>query len=233
MEQTIAVVTGARRGLGLGTAIALARARMQVIVTARDESRAAEAVEAMKNEGLTAIGRVLDVSSDESVDAFFAWLDDTHGRIDVLVNNAGRIFEKGQSGSLEPPAAVLLEALNNNALSAYRTSRRAIPRMNERGHGRIVNVSSGMGALTDMGSGYPAYRVSKTAMSAITRLTAHEARGDVLVNIVCPGWVRTDMGGPAATRDLDEGVASIVWAALLPSDGPNGGFFRDGKPIDW
>ena len=229
----IAVVTGARRGLGLGTARALAREGLHVIVTARDEQRAAQGVAALRSEGLHAEGRALDVASDDSVDAFFDWLDDTHGRIDVLVNNAGRIFEAGRSGTFEPPAALLLEAIDNNALSAYRTIRRALPRMNARGYGRVVNVSSGMGALTDMGAGYPAYRASKTVMSAITRLAANETRGDVKVNIVCPGWVRTDMGGPSATRDLDEGVASIMWAARLPASGPNGGFFRDGKRIDW
>ena len=98
--------------------------------------------------------------------------------------------------------------------------------------GTVTNVSSGMGALNEMGGGYPGYRVSKAALNAITRVLDHELHG-VRVNSVCPGWVKTDMGGAGATRELEEGVASITWAALLPEDGPTGGFFRDGQPVDW
>ena len=99
--------------------------------------------------------------------------------------------------------------------------------------GRIVNVSSAAGALADMSGGTPAYSVSKAALNALTRMLAAELRGDgILVNAVCPGWVATDMGG-AGGRPVEEGAASIVWAATLPDDGPTGGFFRDGRPIDW
>jgi NAD(P)-dependent dehydrogenase (short-subunit alcohol dehydrogenase family) len=97
----------------------------------------------------------------------------------------------------------------------------------------VVNVSSGMGALTDMSSGWPAYRISKTALHAVTRLFHNEAKAGVKVNAVCPGWVRTDMGGATATRSIPEGVAGIVTAATLPDDGPSGVFMRDGEIIDW
>jgi NAD(P)-dependent dehydrogenase (short-subunit alcohol dehydrogenase family) len=107
----------------------------------------------------------------------------------------------------------------------------ALPEMNRKGVGRIVNVSSGMGRLSFMGGGDVAYRISKTAMNAVTRVATSQAKGDVKVNSVCPGWVRTDMGGPGATRSLEEGAAGIVWAATVPNDGPNGGFFRDGTAI--
>jgi NAD(P)-dependent dehydrogenase (short-subunit alcohol dehydrogenase family) len=90
-----------------------------------------------------------------------------------------------------------------------------------------------MGALSDMGGGYPAYRVSKAALNALTRVFHAEARGNVKVNSVCPGWVRTDMGGGGASQSVEEGSAGIVWAATLPDDGPSGGFFRDGKSIDF
>jgi NAD(P)-dependent dehydrogenase (short-subunit alcohol dehydrogenase family) len=106
--------------------------------------------------------------------------------------------------------------------------------MRERGYGRIVNVSSGLGQLNDMGGGYPAYRVSKTALNALTRIFAAELRDrGVLVNSVCPGWVRTDMGGPQGRLAPEEGVRTIVWAATLPDGGPTGGFFRNLAPIPW
>lgn len=225
----VAVVTGAKGGLGFETCRRLAEKGMHVVLTARTRADAEAA--AAKIEGTT--GDVLDVASDASVDAFFDRLAEIHGRCDVLVNNAGTIFDGDGGSVLDVAPDLVLRAIDNNAIGAYRTSRRALPMMNEAGYGRIVNVSSGMGALGDMGDGYPAYRISKTALHAITVLTAHQARGDVKVNVLCPGWVRTKMGGSSATRSVEESVPGIVWAATLPSDGPNGGFFRDGEPIDW
>jgi NAD(P)-dependent dehydrogenase (short-subunit alcohol dehydrogenase family) len=106
--------------------------------------------------------------------------------------------------------------------------------MRSNGFGRIVNVSSGSGALTDMGAGTPAYSVSKAALNVLTIKMARELTGTgILVNSVCPGWVQTDMGGAAAPRTLEQGAASVLWAVELPDDGPTGGFFRDGRPIDW
>jgi NAD(P)-dependent dehydrogenase (short-subunit alcohol dehydrogenase family) len=229
----IAVVTGARRGLGRGVAEELARRGLAVVLTGTDEGALQEAVAAIRAAGGQAEAACLDVNSDDSVNAFFDRHLQTHGTVDVLVNNAGRIFERDATGTLEPTPDVLLAAFSNNALSCYRTARRALPVMNERGYGRIVNVTSGMGSLSGMGPGYPAYRVSKTAQNALTKLLAFEAKGNVKVNGVCPGWVRTDMGGAGADRDLPEGVASIVWAAVLDDDGPTGGLFRDGRPIEW
>jgi NAD(P)-dependent dehydrogenase (short-subunit alcohol dehydrogenase family) len=106
--------------------------------------------------------------------------------------------------------------------------------MRERGFGRVVNVSSGMGQLSDMNGGSPAYRLSKTALNALTRILADELRGtNVLVNSVCPGWVRTDMGGPHARLSVEDGADTIVWAATLPEGGPSGGFFRKREAIPW
>jgi NAD(P)-dependent dehydrogenase (short-subunit alcohol dehydrogenase family) len=108
----------------------------------------------------------------------------------------------------------------------------AIPHM--RWGARIVNVSSGAGSMETMDATYPAYNVSKAAMNAITRVLAAALRGaGILVNSVCPGWVRTDMGGPGAPRSVEEGAASVLWAARLGPDGPTGGFFRDGHPVPW
>jgi NAD(P)-dependent dehydrogenase (short-subunit alcohol dehydrogenase family) len=102
------------------------------------------------------------------------------------------------------------------------------------GRGRVVNVSSGMGQLSEMGGGFPAYRISKAGLNALTRIFASEVEGTgIKVNAVCPGWVRTDMGGANAARSVEEGVATTVWLATLPDDGPSGGLFRDRKPIPW
>ncbi|MFN3869482.1 MAG: SDR family NAD(P)-dependent oxidoreductase, partial [Hyphomicrobiaceae bacterium] len=110
----------------------------------------------------------------------------------------------------------------------------ALPEMRRGGYGRIVNVSSGLGQLSEMGSGFPAYRLSKAALNALTRTTAAELGSiNIKVNAMCPGWVRTDMGGPDATRGVEEGAATAVWLATLADDGPTGGFFRDKKPIAW
>jgi NAD(P)-dependent dehydrogenase (short-subunit alcohol dehydrogenase family) len=240
MKERVSVITGGRRGLGFAASEKLARMGYQVVLTARDQAGADAAASKLSAEGLAVRARTLDVASDESDEQFFDWLDGEYGRLDVLVNNAGTIFENTKAGEgFEPPAvfkvktAVLKRAFDNNALGAYRTLQRALPVMNANGYGRVVNVSSGAGGLTEMNGGVPAYRLSKVAMNAVTRVFHAAAGENVKVNSVCPGWVRTDMGGPEATRGVDEGVSGIIWAATLPSDGPSGGFFRDGKPIAW
>ncbi|MCB9701831.1 MAG: SDR family NAD(P)-dependent oxidoreductase [Myxococcales bacterium] len=236
----IAVITGANRGLGFGTARELARRGYRVVLTARSREKAEAAAAELRGEGLDVVPEVVDVASDESVRGLVERLRRDHGRVDVLVNNAGAIFEASHdpahpagAGTLEVSPATVLRALDNNSVGALRMLQGILPMMNAAGHGRVVNVSSGMGALHDMGSGWPAYRISKTALSAVTRLFALEARGDVKVNAVCPGWVRTDMGGPNATRSLEEGVSGIVIAATLGADGPSGVFLRDGQIIEW
>jgi NAD(P)-dependent dehydrogenase (short-subunit alcohol dehydrogenase family) len=227
----IAVVTGASQGLGLETVRQLADRGMTVVLTARTQARIDKALGEL-GKPPNVVGHILDVADQASVDTFFDWLMQTHRRIDVLVNNAGRIAGDRWE-TLETPPEAIAELIDNNALGAWRMIQEALPAMNRAGHGRIVNVSSGMGALTDMGSGSVPYRLSKTAMNAITRIASNEARGDVHVNVVCPGWVRTSMGGPGARLSVEEGASGIVWAATLPADGPNGGFFRHGKPIEW
>ncbi|MCA9707516.1 MAG: SDR family NAD(P)-dependent oxidoreductase [Myxococcales bacterium] len=241
MDERIAIVTGANRGLGLRTCEELLTQGYRVVLTARDAARAEAAAASLREAGLGPVeAATLDVSSESSVAAFAEHTLAALPRVDVLVNNAGAIFEttndRGREGSTSVwvvPAQTVLDAVNTNAMGAYRMLQRVLPRMNDAGYGRVVNVSSGMGALTDMGSGWPAYRISKTALHAVTRLFHNQARGGVKVNAVCPGWVRTDMGGAAATRSIPEGAAGIVLAATLAEDGPSGVLMRDGKVIDW
>ncbi|HTQ72690.1 MAG TPA: SDR family oxidoreductase [Burkholderiales bacterium] len=238
MVTRTALVTGANRGLGLETARQLARSGYRVVLAARDLAKAEAAAQHVRKEGLDALPFQLDVASDESC----ARLNGI-GAIDALVNNAGVMLESDENplaaGLLSQSAMditpdVIRQTLETNTLGAYRVIQAIAPGMRERGYGRIVNVSSGLGQLNDMGGGYPAYRVSKTALNALTRIFAAELKGTgVLVNSVCPGWVKTDMGGPGARLSPEEGVRTIVWAATLPDDGPTGGFFRNLNPIPW
>jgi NAD(P)-dependent dehydrogenase (short-subunit alcohol dehydrogenase family) len=125
------------------------------------------------------------------------------------------------------------EALETNTLGPWRLAIAFADLLRASPHGRLVNVSSGAGSLQGMGDGHPAYSISKAALNALTLMLADALRRDgVLVNAVCPGWVATDMGGTGG-RPVSDGGASVVWAVTLPDDGPTGGFFRDGRRIDW
>lgn len=228
----VAVVTGANRGIGLEVVRQLARDGYLAILGARDPDKGAAAAERLRAEGLEVEPRQLDVSDPEGVAAFGAALERDHDRLDVLVNNAAIDYDTWQRG-VDADLDVVREAMETNLLGAWRTTQACLPLLRRSQSARIVNVSSGAGALTDMGGGTPAYRVSKTALNALTRILAAELRGDrILVNSVCPGWVATDMGGPGG-RPVEEGAASVMWAVRLDDDGPTGGFFRDGRPIDW
>jgi NAD(P)-dependent dehydrogenase (short-subunit alcohol dehydrogenase family) len=175
----------------------------------------------------------LDVDDEESVRALAVYLrDELHG-VDILVNNAG-VFLDQRRGGLDVPMAIVRETLETNLLGAWRLSQALIPQMRQHGYGRIVNVSSGLGAMSEMAGGYSAYRVSKGALNALTRIFADELRGtNILVNAMCPGWVKTEMGGPNATVPVEKGADTAVWLATLPDGGPTGGFFRDRRLIPW
>jgi NAD(P)-dependent dehydrogenase (short-subunit alcohol dehydrogenase family) len=223
-----ALVTGANRGIGLAVAHGLGERGFRVLAGARDPRRGEEAVRALRAAGHDARAVVLDVTDEATVAAAVAAAE---GRLDVLVNNAG-IYPGGRASKLD--LAVAEEAWQINALGAWRVAEAVIPLMRAAGWGRIANVSSQAGSLATMDASMPAYNVSKAALNAMTRVLAADLRGTgVLVNAVCPGWVRTDMGGPGASRSLEEGAASVLWAVDLGDGGPTGGFFRDGRPLPW
>ncbi len=174
----------------------------------------------------------LDVNDADSVGAALAGIEEGQGRLDVLVNNAGLHGEP--TGVADYDLDEAHEVIETNVFGAWRLIQAALPLLRQSGSPRIVNVSSGAGQLAEMNGGRTAYRLSKAALNALTRnVAADEAGSGILVNSVCPGWVRTDMGGAGAPRSVEEGADTAVWLATLPDDGPNGGFFRDRSPIPW
>ncbi len=236
----VAVVTGANRGLGLETARQLAKRDIRVIITSRNAGKGQMALEKLLAEGLDVLFQPLDVTSETSVAELGAFIHSRCGRLDILVNNAGVFLdshgseEAGSASVFTASLETLTTTLKTNLYGPLMLAQELAPLMKHQHYGRIVNLSSGMGQLSEMEGKSPAYRISKTALNALTRILAAETQGfNILVNSICPGWVRTDMGGPNAERPVEEGAAGIVWAATLPDDGPTGGFFRDGQPIPW
>lgn len=230
---TVALVTGASRGIGREIARQLAGLGLTTYATARDPAAAERVAAELASEGLLVLGRALDVTDQGSIDRLAAELGRDPGRLDALVNNAGVLLDDHVTAA-EPDLELVRRTLETNLLGAWRVTAAFLPLMRRHGHGRIVNVSTSMAQLASMGGGSPGYRTSKTALNALTRALAAELAGtDVLVNSMDPGWVRTDMGGPAATRSVGEGADTAVWLATLPGGGPSGGFFRDREPIPW
>lgn len=231
MENTrVALVSGGNRGIGLEVCRQLSEQGLTVIIGSRDEDRGRAAAEGLEG---NVVPHQLDVADAGSVDRMAAFLQDSFGRLDVLVNNAAISNDDGQRG-VDADLDRVKEALEANLFGAWRLCELAVPLMQRNGYGRIVNVSTGLAALEDMGGGSPGYRVSKTALNVLTRILASELRGSgILVNAVNPGWVQTEMGGSGATRSAEEGAEALVWAATLPNNGPTGGFFRDRSPVAW
>jgi NAD(P)-dependent dehydrogenase (short-subunit alcohol dehydrogenase family) len=228
-----AIVTGANRGLGLEIARQLVREGVRVVMGSRDPVKGERACAGLKA-GELAVSHALDVSDTRSVQRFVAFVEKSFGPPAILVNNAGTYPESREARVTDTKTSVWRETFETNLFGAVRMCREVVPLMQRVAYGRIVNLSSGLGQLSKMGEGSPAYRVSKAALNALTVTLAAEVKGEgILVNSMSPGWVRTDMGGEEAPRGVEEGADTAVWLALLPSSGPTGQFFRDRKPIPW
>jgi len=232
-ERRVALVTGANRGIGQEIARQLAARGLITIFGVRDREQAEAAARAVQAVPCAAHGRQLDVTDHGSVDRLLAWIEAEFGRLDVLVNNAAIVLGGGQRASAVSLADV--EAtLATNVIGPWRLCHAALPLMRRGGYGRIVNVSSGAGSFGEGHAGSPAYSVSKAALNMLTLKLARDLDGtNILANAVCPGWVRTDMGGQDADRSVEHGAETPVWLAMLPDGGPSGEFFRDKQRIPW
>jgi NAD(P)-dependent dehydrogenase (short-subunit alcohol dehydrogenase family) len=230
-DNKVAVVSGANRGIGREVVRQLAERGYTVVLGARDAEKGREAARELGNHNVVALA--LDVADDKSVSRFIQQVEQQFGRLDVLVNNAGTMYDSWQTAA-NADLTTAHQAHETNLWGAWRLAQAAVPLMRKSGHGRMVNVSSEAGSLASLAAGPPAYATSKAALNALTKILAAELKSEgILVNSVCPGWVRTEMGGPNAPRTVEQGAASIVWAVMIPDNGPTGGFFRDGKPLPW
>ncbi len=228
MSAPVVLVSGGNRGIGFEACRALAARGARVLLGARRFSDGADAAKRLAKSGeIVPIG--LDVDDPKSVSAANARIEDEFGALDVLVNNAG-VYS--QAAAVDASADEVEAVLRTNVAGPWRLCRVFVPAMIARKKGRVVNVSSGMGQLSSMNSGSAAYRVSKSALNAFTLTLAADLRGTGVTAIaLCPGWVRTDMGGPGAPRDPKDAGAAVAKAAL--DDARSGVFLRDGKEIPW
>jgi NAD(P)-dependent dehydrogenase (short-subunit alcohol dehydrogenase family) len=227
----VALVSGANRGLGFEVARQLSERGMTVLLGARDLDKGLHAARKLAGAAGEVIAVQLDVTQQDQIDTLARWIEITYGRLDVLVNNAGAHYDPAVRPATADIAAAR-DAMDIHLFGSWRLSSAMLPLMRRHGYGRIVNVSSGCGASTADSANCPAYRVSKSALNAYTRVLASELDGSgIQVNAVCPGWVATDMGGPGG-RPVADGAAGIVWAACLPAP-LTGGFYRDRQRIAW
>jgi len=239
--ERVALVTGANRGIGFEIARQLALKKMTVLMGARHAERGMAAQNKLADQGLDAHFIPIDVTDPTTMEAAIGRIKDKFKRLDVLVNNAGIMLD-AETRLLELSAILFQNTLETNTVGPLLLSQACVPIMKKNGYGRIVNMSSTLGSLTDIANPdsahaevqSPAYRLSKILLNGITVILAKELRGtNILVNSACPGWVQTEMGGNQAPISPEQGAITPVWLATLPDDGPSGGFFREQQPVPW
>ena len=240
-KKRVALVTGASRGIGFENANKLAAQKITVLIGARNQEKGVKAQELLRRRESAVHFILLDVTDVMSIQAAVGRIKDEFRRLDILVNNAGIMIDS-ETGITELNQTIFQNTLETNALGPLLLSQACLPMMKANNYGRIVNISSTLGSLTEIASPdsphaevqAPAYRLSKTILNGITVLLAAAVRGtNILVNSACPGWVRTDIGGNQAPLSPQQGAETPVWLAMLPDGGPSGGFFRERQPIPW
>lgn len=232
--QKTAVVTGANRGIGFEVCRQLAHLGMKVILTARDKEKGRKAAQSLQNEGMDVVFHSLDVTKEESIQGLAEWLEQTHGRVDILVNNAGIQVDRDNT-ALQADIDKIKETMETNVYGPLRVCKALVPMIRKSNFGRIINVSSGMGALSVLTRARvartPGYCVSKAALNVVTKLLGNELLDtNVTVNSMAPGNVRTDMN-PRGERSVEEGADTIVWLATECT--ASGKFFEDREERDW
>jgi len=233
ITQRVALITGGNRGIGFEICRQLAKTGVEVVLGARDPEKARAAADTLVSYGLPVQPSTLDVSSENSIRDVVERIKTEKGRLDILINNAGIFVDKdGTAETIDLDR--VRQTMETNTYGPILLCQAAVPVMKRHGYGRIVNLASELGSLTNMETLYPAYRMSKTALITYTRVLANELTGTgILINAMCPGWVKTEMGGPNAIREVEDSADTGIWLATLPDDGPTGGFFKDREPIPW
>jgi NAD(P)-dependent dehydrogenase (short-subunit alcohol dehydrogenase family) len=233
VTSSIAVVTGANKGIGFEIARQLAGLDIQVVLTARDADRGRAATAELASASTPPVFHPLDVTSDASISTLAAYLDQAYGRVDILVNNAGVALDKWRS-ALDLDLDTLRTTMETNVYGAFAVLKHMVPLLERSGRARVVNLASVLGSLESMGGLTLAYRMSKTALNALTRVMADElAPRGILLNSLWPGWVKTALGGDDAPRSPQEAADTCIWLATLGDGGPTGGFFKDREPLPW
>lgn len=233
-REKIALVTGANKGIGFEIVRQLANAGFRVFLIARDRQRGEEACRKLQQEGKSVEFLQLDVANEASIDQLALELASQIDHLDVLVNNAGILLEASNASVLEVEPTLILQTLQTNTLGPLRLTQKLVPLLAKSNAGKVINVSSGGGQLTDMGDWAPAYSLSKTALNAVTGMMAAALRDKhIAVNSICPGWVSTDMGGSSAPRSVQQGADTATWLATEAPADLTGKFLRDRTVIPW
>ena len=230
--EKIALVTGANKGIGYEIARQLAAKGFRVLIGARNVEAGKQAAASIQKSGDAAEFVEIDVSNRASIEKAAKAVADKADHLDVLVNNAAIMEDNGSITEVDDDT--LLRTFTTNVLGPLRVTQAFRPLLEKSGHASVMNLSSGLGQLNDMGDSNPAYSISKTALNAVTRQFAAALRGKgVTVNSVCPGWVKTDMGGPNAPRTVQQGADTVTWLATEAPRDLTGQFLRDRRVIPW
>jgi len=231
--ERVALVTGSNRGIGLETARQLARRGFHAVIASRDEAKGRAAAEGIQAGGGKATFLPLDVSRPESIRTAALRFGAVADRLDVLINNAGVYPDEGLT-VLTLPRDRLAQTFQTNTFGPLEVTQTFLPYLRKSAAARVINVSSGYGQFEGLSPDVPSYGLSKLALNGLTVMLAEALRADgIAVNAMCPGWVRTDMGGPNAPRSVDEGADTAVWLADEAPHGLTGKFFRDRREIPW
>jgi len=242
-QDVIALVTGAGRAEGIGVEVArqLGGSGIKIVLTARDGEAASKRARDLASLGVAVLGRPLDITKPEAIERLALEVEREFGKLDILINNAAGVAPFGEQAA-SADLAISHGVIETTLFGTWRMIQTFLPLLRKSAHPRIVNVSSGAGSHGDAVFGLAtdnsmgtSYAVAKAALNALTAKLAKETRSDgILVNAVCPGFTATFQGGKEmGARPVSDGAASVVWAALLPDDGPTGGLFRDGEPLPW
>jgi len=228
----IALVTGANKGIGYEIARQLGHKGFHVLVGARNPDAGTKAVASLQKDGVSAEFVRIDVTDLESIRQAARDVTAKHDHLDALVNNAAIMDD--DKNVLEADADTVLGAFTTNTLGPLYVTQAFVPLLKKSPHASVINMSSGLGQLNDMGDTYPAYSISKTALNAVTRqFSAALKDSGITVNSVCPGWVKTDMGGPNAPRTVQQGAETVTWLATEAPRDLTGKFLRDRAIIAW